>query len=93
MKPEDNSFIEVFLADEVEEIGERVLNHFCLEVDDVEALREKLLELGYAPGEIKMGADNSWQFWIDDPNGLAIKFHQYTAKSSQFTGENVEVNW
>jgi hypothetical protein len=39
-----------------------------------------------------MGADNSLQFWIQDPNGLDIEFQQYPEHSSQFTGKNVEVN-
>jgi hypothetical protein len=39
-----------------------------------------------------MGADDSLQFWIQDPNGLDIEFQQYTEHSSQFTGRNVEVN-
>ena len=38
-----------------------------------------------------IAADNSLQFWAQDPNGLEIEFQQYTERSSQFTGENVDV--
>lgn len=93
MKTANDTFVEVFLADEVEKIARQPLNHFCLETDDIQALRQSLVERGHAPGEVKMGADDAWQFWMKDPNGMDIEFHQYTGKSSQFTGRDVEVNW
>ena len=93
MKASNETFVEVFLADETEKLGKQVLNHFCLETDSLEGLRKTLVERGYAPGEIKMGADQSFQFWMKDPNGLDVEFQEYTEKSSQITGQNVEVNW
>lgn len=93
IKAGNASFIEVFHADEVEKIGKEVLNHFCLETDDMEGLRQSLVARGYQPGEIKMGADSSYQFWMQDPNGMAMEFHQYTDASTQFSGKDVEVNW
>ena len=93
MKTANDTFVEVFLADEVEKIAKQPLHHFCLETDDIQALRQSLVERGHAPGDIKLGADDAWQFWIKDPNGLDIEFHQYTKKCSQFTGRDVEVDW
>ena len=93
LKAANVTFVEVFLADEVEKIGKQTLNHFCLETDDIEALRKSLVERGYSPQEVKMGADNSYQFWMKDPNGMDMEFHQYTPRSSQATGQDVEVNW
>jgi catechol 2,3-dioxygenase-like lactoylglutathione lyase family enzyme len=93
MKASNETFIEVFLADEVEKIDKQVLSHFCLQTDSIEGLRKTLVERGYAPGEIKLGADNSFQFWMKDPNGMDFEFHQYTDQSSQATGRDVEVNW
>jgi catechol 2,3-dioxygenase-like lactoylglutathione lyase family enzyme len=93
MKADNTSFIEVFEAGEVTPIEQQVLNHLCLETDDIVALQKTLAARGLQPGEVKMGADNSYQFWMKDPNGMSIEFHQYTDKSSQFTGEPVEVNW
>ena len=93
LKAANESFVEVFLAGEVENTNSRCLNHFCLETGDIEGLRRRLTDRGYNPGEIKMGADQSLQFWITDPNGLAVEFQQYTANSAQRTGANVEVNW
>ena len=92
-KAANDTFIEVFLADEVERLGKQVLNHFCLEAESVEALRNSLVARGLTVGELKMGADQSPQFWMKDPNGLDLEFQQYTPKSAQLTGRDVEVDW
>jgi catechol 2,3-dioxygenase-like lactoylglutathione lyase family enzyme len=92
LKADNDTFIEVFRMDAAEQgNGRQVLHHFCLETDAIESLRQILVEKGYAPREIIMGADNSLQFWVQDPNGLDIEFQQYTERSSQFTGADVEV--
>jgi catechol 2,3-dioxygenase-like lactoylglutathione lyase family enzyme len=86
------SFIEVFRDPNVDPPNEpRMLHHFCLETDDIEALRQKLLDHGYAPGEVIMGADNTPQFWVTDPNGVPVEIQQYTPESTQLTGRNVEI--
>jgi catechol 2,3-dioxygenase-like lactoylglutathione lyase family enzyme len=93
LKADNDTFIEVFRMDDAEQgNGRQVLHHFCLETDSIEELWKRLEQKGYAPGEIIMGADSSPQFWVNDPNGLAIEFQQYTERSSQFTGADVEVN-
>ena len=94
MKAANDTFIEAFLVDQAEPTTtNHTLSHFCLETDAIEALRQRLLDKGYTPEPIKMGADSSLQFWIVDPNGINMEFHQYNEKSSQFTGKDVEVNW
>lgn len=92
LKASDHTFIEVFHDSEVGSGGAgQPLNHFCLETNCIEALRSKLAELGYAPGEIIMGADNAFQFWVKDPSSLNVEFQRYTDRSSQTTGDDVEV--
>jgi glyoxylase I family protein len=87
-------FIEVFLVDEkLPATRDRGLDHFCMETGDIEGLRDRLVKLGYEPGEIKKGCDQSWQFWMKDPNGIAIEFQQYTDMSAQLLGGDVEVDW
>jgi lactoylglutathione lyase/glyoxylase I family protein len=94
LKAANDTFIEVFRMDDAEQAnGRQLLHHFCLETDAIEHLRQTLMEKGYAPQEIKMGADSTLQFWVQDPNGLDIEFQQYTEQSSQFTGADVSVNW
>jgi len=89
----NTTFIEVFHADEVEPVGKQVLSHFCLQTDSLESLRKSLLDRGHAPGAITMGADHTLQFWMKDPNGLDVEFQEYSDRSTQLTGEDVEVNW
>src|ERR1700712_4247757 len=73
LKASEQTFIEVFIAEEVDPLAKQVLNHFCLETEEIENLRRDLLARGYSPGEIKMGADGTFQFWMNDPGGLAIE--------------------
>ena len=74
-------------------MSEQSLHHFCLETENIQAARDALLAAGYTAGEIKMGADHSLQFWVKDPSGVDVEFHQYTAQSAQLAGGNVEVDW
>lgn len=39
-------FIEIFKADPAMEIRSQRIHHFCLEVDDIDALRDKLIKHG-----------------------------------------------
>jgi len=93
LKTANDTFIEVFKADGVEKLGGQVLNHFCLQTEDIRGLRQSLAEKGFFPGEVRMGADGTWPFWMDDPNGLAVEFQEYTDRSAQFAGGEVEVDW
>lgn len=94
LKISDNNYIEVFESANPQESDQTArLSHFCLETDSIEAVRQSLVDAGYDPRAITMGADQSYQFWIKDPTGVDIEFHQYTAASSQRTGTDVEVNW
>jgi lactoylglutathione lyase len=76
----DSQFIELFpdavgdRAPPAEAIG---LNHLCLEVDDIDAALSELAAANvplYRPK--KMGADNNYQAWIEDPDGNHIELMQ-----------------
>ncbi len=92
----ERNFVEVFETKEVvRTVGDSSLGHYCLETDDMEAVRQRFVDRGFAPGEIKMGVDQSRQFWITDPSGVPFEFHQYTDRSAQFdpSKRDVEVDW
>ena len=92
----ERGFIEVFeTAEVVRTVADSGLQHYCLETDDMEAVRRRFVDRGFEPGEIKMGVDGSLQFWITDPSGVAFEFHQYTDRSAQLDPSNrdVEVDW
>ena len=86
-------FIEVFKGDTAAEPQSRRITHFCLEVDDIGVVREKLASRGIGVSEKKKGCDASWQIWCKDPDGTDIEFHEYTAESSQITGSRCIVDW
>jgi len=93
LKASNETFIEIFHMPDVEHtVSPRsILNHFCLETDGIEELHKSLAARGYAPRDLVMGADGTWQFWVTDPNGLDIEFQQYTSQSSQSTAADVEL--
>jgi len=92
LKMSDRNYIEVFKDTEISHGPSRFL-HLCLETDDIEAARERMIGAGVTCTEIKKGCDDTFQFWFKDPNGIDVELHQYTATSSQLTGRNCEVDW
>ena len=85
-----STFLEVF---EGEKAQEGSIKHMALEVDDIDQVIAALRENGFAATDKKLGADNSWQCWTEDPSGVQIEFHQYTGTSLQLTGGVCEVDW
>jgi lactoylglutathione lyase/glyoxylase I family protein len=81
-------YVEIFQRDEIDAKAKGPIQHFCLEVDDIEQVRLRLSENGYEATGKTLGADQSWQIWTTDPSGVRIEFHQYTDRSSQVTHEN-----
>lgn len=88
----NGNFIEIFedvnIKTPVEQSG-----HFCLEVEDMDELIEKLMKQGIPLTEKKLGCDDTYQIWLTDPDGNKFEMHEYTSKSSQFTGRDVEADW
>jgi catechol 2,3-dioxygenase-like lactoylglutathione lyase family enzyme len=86
-------FIEVFKADPATEVRHQRIHHFCLEVEDIDVMRETLIRRGVEVTPKKLGCDQSWQCWCKDPDGTELEFQQYTAQSTQFTRKNCIVDW
>ena len=86
----NNTFIEVFMGDPG---GVGNINHLAIETDDLDAVIDRLKEHGYETGEKVLGADDSWQAWTEDPNGVRIEFHEYTPTSFQLSGGTCIVDW
>lgn len=83
----DTQFLELFPGGEGDRApgAERTaVNHFCIECTDLQAAANSLRAAGVAlTVEPKMGADNNWQCWIEDPDGNRIEFMQMAANSMQ----------
>ena len=84
LKVGNGTFIEVFQG---EAGGHGNIKHLAIEVDDLDSVINRIRECGYEVGDKKLGADESWQAWTTDPNGVRIEFHEYTRASRQLTGE------
>jgi lactoylglutathione lyase len=58
--------------------------HLSLVVDDIYYAAESLKKQGIKlDSEISKGPDNTYQFWIKDPDGNRIELMQYTEQSFQ----------
>ena len=85
-----NQYIELFYAgpgekkdasNPAEHFG---YQHVCFEVDDIQAAWDAVTANGLVPDTpISLGCDETYQFWLTDPDGNRMEFHQYTEKSFQ----------
>ena len=57
--------------------------HFCLEIENLEAYCDMLKSKGISVTDIIVGLDHSKQAWIKDPDGNAIELMEYTKDSLQ----------
>lgn len=86
----NGTFIEVFTG---EPAGEGNIKHLSIQVEDIDGVIKRVREHGYEVGDKALGADNSWQAWITDPDGVKIEFQEYTEASMQLVGGRCKVNW
>jgi catechol 2,3-dioxygenase-like lactoylglutathione lyase family enzyme len=87
----DNTYIEIVKVSEREKQG--IINHFAIEVEDVEAVRNTLLDKGVEVTEKRLGGDNTWMVTCHDPNGIFIEFHEYSAESMQKIGGTCVIDY
>lgn len=86
----ETTFIEVF---EGEPKGAGSIDHFALEVDDLDAVIQRVRSNGYEVSNKQYGADHAWQAWMTDPNGIHVELHEYTDKSMQLVGGTCVADW
>jgi lactoylglutathione lyase/glyoxylase I family protein len=63
-------------------------NHFCLQVEQLDAYVTLLESRGVTVTGRKTGNDRSRQAWIKDPDGNLVELQEYTPESRQLTGED-----
>lgn len=93
LKIAENTFVEIFENKNTTLSGENSLAHFCLEVDSIHEMYISLQEKGIKCTDVKKGCDNTYQIWLEDPDGNKFELHQYSEISSQYTGQNCEADW
>ena len=70
-------------ADVLKENTGTYYQHFCLQIENLEAYCQMLKDKGLTVTDIKVGIDHSKQAWIKDPDGNAIELMEYTKDSLQ----------
>jgi catechol 2,3-dioxygenase-like lactoylglutathione lyase family enzyme len=90
---ENRTFIEVFFNGNTAVQDNTPINHLCLEVADLDAVIAHVRANHYEITDKKKGCDNTWQAWLNDPSGVRIELFEYTAVSSQFNGQDCQVDW
>lgn len=84
-----HQYIELFHTDEDKnEIrnlqGYDGYQHICLEVTDIHAAWDACIANGLKPeGNIALGCDGAYQFWLVDPDGNRLELMQYTESAKQ----------
>jgi glyoxylase I family protein len=89
----DRAYVEVFLQEHAPSLEQPAIRHMCLQVDGIDHTLRQIRQAGYEASDKKLGADQTWQAWTADPDGIRIELHEYTEQSSQYTGQDVTVDW
>jgi len=89
----DCNFLELFENPDMSAPVNTGIVHFCLESKNMDAFIEKLNSEGISHTDKKLGCDNTWQIWLTDPDGNALEIHEYTDRSMQKSGGEVEADW
>ncbi len=87
----NETYIEVILNDTPRTDG--TIRHFAIETENLDALRESLLEAGIDVSEKELGIDFTWIAKCHDPNGVLIELMEYTKDSLQRVGGTCEVDY
>ncbi|MDG4878341.1 VOC family protein [Mesorhizobium sp. WSM4935] len=87
------SHVEVFERNEASYSDRDQINHFCLEVEDIDAAIAHIRSKGVEVTPKKLACDDTYQAWISDPNGVKIELFEYTAQSAQFVGRDCVADW
>ena len=86
-----DSYIELVLVAEPRVEGS--INHFALQVEDIDRAREQLQNAGIETSEKELGVDQTWMITCRDPNGVYIELHQYTEQSLQHRGGTCHIDY
>lgn len=79
-----DSYIE--LVKVAEPRSEGAINHFALQVEDIDLAQQTLENAGVTVTPKELGVDHTWMITCRDPNGVYIELHQYTGDSMQHRG-------
>lgn len=87
----EDTYLELVLVGEPR--CEGAINHFALQVSDVDSAREQLVAANIEVTPRKLGVDHTWMVTCRDPNGIFIELHQYTDQSLQHRGGACSIDY
>jgi lactoylglutathione lyase len=93
MEVAPGAFVEIFEDPNLGQVVNNGIIHFCLETDDIDTVIAQARANGVEVTDKKLGVDNTWQCWFEDPDGNRFEVHQYTLTSTQHLGGDVEADW
>lgn len=85
--------VEVFQNGSAAYADKNIINHLCLEVENLEDAVAHIKAQSIDVTAIKKACDDTYQAWIKDPNGVKIELFEYTDKSAQFVGGDRIADW
>jgi predicted enzyme related to lactoylglutathione lyase len=88
---DDETFIEVILSRTARTGG--IIKHFAIETDNLDKVRNSLLDGGVDVSEKELAIDFTWMAKCRDPNGIFIELMEYTPESMQRAGGTCEVDY
>ena len=77
----NNNFLELFL-EENKYINNGLFRHICFAVKDIKKIHSTLMNKVTVSKISRGRTDGTLQFWITDPFGIKIEFHEYDSGSS-----------
>jgi lactoylglutathione lyase len=94
LKVGSNGFVELFYGGkkdrEINYAADQIgYHHWCINVSNLPALRERILKKGYIKADLqpKATANGGWNLWIDDPEGNALEIVQ-PGPDAEFAGRD-----
>lgn len=88
----NGNFIEAFQVNDLKVINTGIV-HFCLETDNIDRFIATMKNENIFCSEKEFGLDNTWQTWLQDPDGNRFEIQEYTDKSTQKLGGKIHVSW
>ena len=86
-----DSYIELVRVAQPRQEG--AINHFALQVSDIDAAHDLLQQANVQVSDKELGVDHTWMVTCRDPNGVYIELHQYTDDSMQHRGGTCYIDY
>ena len=98
LKWTDTCFIELFdpmaaFRKHIHGLFDLNYNHYCIEVENIRDFRQAIINRGgaeFIESDIALGADQTLQMWMHDPEGNRFELMEYTDKSYQLYGNDIK---